>query len=77
MIVFEELKVIAPGLTVGLVGAFTLSRSLRALLFEVSSSDPLTFVSVAVLLSSVAVLAVWIPARRAAGMDPTEALRVE
>jgi len=47
------------------------------LLVGVSASDPLTFISSTILLAGVAVLACWIPARRAAGLDPLEALRYE
>jgi ABC-type antimicrobial peptide transport system permease subunit len=65
------------GVTVGLVGAAGLTRLLKSLLFEVSATDPLTFVMVATLLGGVALLACWLPARRAARVDPLIALRHE
>ena len=77
MILAEEMRVIVPGLLVGLAGALALSRTLRTLLYQVSASDPRTFALVAAVLVVVALAAVLLPARRAAGMDPTEALRIE
>jgi len=65
------------GVVLGLAGAFALSRVLKALLFEVEVHDPLTFVSMAVLLYAVALAACWIPARRATRVDPLAALKHE
>jgi predicted permease len=65
------------GIAVGLLGALALTRVLRALLFGISATDPLTFVGVPLALSGVALLASWLPARRASRTDPVEALRVE
>jgi predicted permease len=65
------------GIALGMAGAVALTRLMRALLFEVSATDPLTFASVPVLLGAVALLASWMPARRAARTDPVEALRAE
>jgi putative ABC transport system permease protein len=65
------------GLIAGLAGAFALSRLMGSLLFDVSAQDPATFILVPLLLSSVALLACWIPARRAAKLDPMVALRCE
>jgi ABC-type lipoprotein release transport system permease subunit len=50
---------------------------LRTILFQVSATDPFTYFAVALLLGTVAAIACWIPARRAAGIDPIEALRME
>jgi ABC-type lipoprotein release transport system permease subunit len=59
------------------VGARGTTRQLRTLLYEVSPADPATFVLAALLLGGVALVACWIPARRATGADPLEALRGE
>jgi putative ABC transport system permease protein len=63
------------GLVLGLAGAIVLSRVLESLLFEVSSRDPVTLGAVAALLAAVTLLATWLPARRAALIDPLEAIR--
>jgi hypothetical protein len=65
------------GVVVGLAAAFVLTRTMRSLLFETSATDPMTFASVAVLLILVATVASFIPARRAAKVDPIIALRHE
>jgi predicted permease len=68
---------VASGIVLGLVGAALLSRLLATLLFEVDPIDPLTFVGVALLLLTVAWLAVLVPARRAVRLSPVSALRAD
>jgi ABC-type antimicrobial peptide transport system permease subunit len=65
------------GIAAGVAGAFGLTRFLTGLLYNVSTSDPLTFTGVALLLFLVALLACWVPARRAMRVDPMVALRYE
>lgn len=65
------------GVVLGLAGSFALMRFLRSMLFEVGTADPLTFAAVAVLLFAVALLASYLPARRATKVDPIVALRYE
>ena len=71
------LLMVAAGLTAGLLGAMALTRALRTLLFGVSTSDPLVFAGVTVMLAAVAMVAAWIPARRATRLEPVVALREE
>jgi putative ABC transport system permease protein len=75
MVVREGVGLAAIGVTIGLAGALVLSRVLRTLLYGVSSTDPLTYVSVVALLAAAALAASWFPARRATLVQPTEALR--
>ena len=77
LIVGQGFKLVLVGLAVGLAGAFGLMRLLSSLLFGVTKNDPMTFAAVAVLLAFVALLACYIPARRAAKVDPMVALRYE
>jgi predicted permease len=65
------------GVAIGLVGALIVTRFLRTLLFGVSPFDPLSFVGVSLVLTAIALLASYIPARRAARVDPVEALRFD
>jgi putative ABC transport system permease protein len=73
----QGFKLTLIGLVIGMVGAFAATRIIRSLLHDVSPTDPLTFVCVSFLLACVALLASYIPARRAAKIDPMEALRYE
>lgn len=77
MILGQGLITVVVGIAIGLVGSFFLTRTMRSLLFEVSPNDPLTIVSIVVLLILVALLASYIPARRATRVDPIVALRCE
>ena len=77
MILGQGLRLAVIGIALGLVGAVALTRLLKGLLFGISASDPLTFVVLASLLAVVALLACWIPARRATKVDPLIALRYE
>lgn len=76
-VVRQSLLLACGGCVAGLAGALSLSRVLRSFLFEVSALDPITFCAVPLLMLLVALIAAWIPARRAAGIDPMEALRAE
>ena len=76
-IVRESLFLAAVGCVAGLAGAIVLSKVLHSFLFEISAIDPLTFSLVPILMAMVALVAAWVPARRAAGVDPMEALRTE
>jgi putative ABC transport system permease protein len=77
LVVSQGIRLVLIGLALGLVGAFALTRVLASLLLGVGTTDPLTFIGVAPLLMAIALLACWIPARRAARVDPLVALRHE
>jgi putative ABC transport system permease protein len=77
LVVVQGLRPVVVGAVAGLAAALALSRSMTALLYGVSPADPATYVGVASLLAAVATVAIWIPARRAAGLDPAAALRIE
>jgi putative ABC transport system permease protein len=75
MIVSNGIRLAAIGLTIGVLLAAALSHTLTSLLFETAATDPLTFASVVLVLGTVAVLASYLPARRASKIAPVEALR--
>ena len=77
LMVGKGLNLTVIGIVIGVVGAFALTRVLASMLVEVKPTDPVTFISVAALFLFIAVLASWLPALRAAGLDPTTALRTE
>lgn len=77
LVVVQSLRVVAIGITLGVLGALAVSGILRSLLYEVTPRDPQTLAGVAILLLVVALLAAFIPARRAARVDPVLALRAE
>jgi predicted permease len=77
MVLRKGLRLTLIGLGAGLVGAFALTRLMESVLFDVSTTDPATFVMVAALLTAVGLLACFIPARRATKFDPIVALRYE
>jgi len=77
MILNQGVRTIVIGIAIGLAGSFALTRTLSSLLFGVTATDPLTFAAVIALLISAALLACYIPARRATKVDPMVALRYE
>jgi putative ABC transport system permease protein len=77
MIVRHSLILVIVGLLIGLVGALAVTRVMSSLLFGVSATDKLTFAGPSLILIAVALLASYFPARRAARVDPTVALRTE
>jgi predicted permease len=77
MVLGDGMAKVLAGIALGLAGALVLTRVMSNLLFEVTPTDPMTFVSISLLLTVVALLACWIPARRATRVDPMAALRDE
>ncbi len=77
LILRQGVRMVVIGLAVGLLAALGITRLMTRLLIGISPSDPLTYAAVALLLSAVALLACWLPARRATRVDPSVALRYE
>ena len=77
LVVFHVLILFSIGLILGLAGSFALTRYLSSALYEVTATDPSTFLAVSVLLAVVSLVACLIPTRRAVSVNPTEALRYE
>jgi putative ABC transport system permease protein len=77
LILRQGMKLAGLGILIGLAGAFVLTNFIRSLLFGVAPTDPLTFTVIPLVLATVALVACWLPARRAANVDPMEALRCE
>jgi predicted permease len=77
LVVGRGLVLAVAGVVIGIVGAFALTRFMQGVLYGVGATDPLTFVAVALGLLGVAILASWLPARRAARVDPAVAIRYE
>ena len=77
LVVGQGMRLALIGILLGLSGALVLTRMMQRLLYEVKPTDPLTFSVVSLLLTGVALLACWLPARRAAKIDPMESLRYE
>jgi predicted permease len=77
MVMRQGLALAGLGMLIGLAGSLALSRLVTTLLYGVYPNDPLSFAAIAVLLTGVAILATWLPARRATQVDPLSALRHE
>jgi putative ABC transport system permease protein len=77
MVIGQGMKLALDGVALGLAASLALRRTINNLLYDVSAPDPSTFAAWAMLLIAVALLACWIPARRATHIDPLSALREE
>jgi putative ABC transport system permease protein len=77
LVVWHGMRLALVGVILGIGAAFGLTRFLASFLFGVKSWDPMVFITVPIVLSLVALLAVWLPATRASKLNPMQALRVE
>ncbi len=77
LVIVQGMRLALVGVAIGIAGAFGLTRLIATLLYGVKTWDPATFTTVPLLLSAVALFAVWLPARRATRVDPVDALRYE
>ena len=75
LVIGEGVALAAVGASLGLLAALALARILVSLLYDVTPTDPKTYLGIVLLLGAAAALASWLPARRAARLDPVEALR--
>ena len=75
LIVGQGLRLSAIGIAAGLVAALALTRVMTSMLVGITPTDPVTFAAMIALFAAIAALAAWLPARRAAALDPTAALR--
>jgi ABC-type antimicrobial peptide transport system permease subunit len=77
MIVYQGMRLAVVGVVIGVASAFGLTRFIASFLFGVRAWDPVVFISIPILLTVVALCAVWFPAGRASRVDPVSALRYE
>jgi putative ABC transport system permease protein len=77
LVLRQGLSMTVMGVAIGLIAALPLAQLLRSLLFDVSPADPTVFVAIVLLLLVTALIAAWIPARRAARLDPASTLRTD
>jgi putative ABC transport system permease protein len=77
MVIRDGLRFIAPGIALGMLASLLLTRALAGILLQVSPLDPATFLGVPLILCAAALLACYLPARRAARLDPMAVLRNE
>ena len=77
LVIGQGMAVVLGGMIVGIVGAIFMAKALAGFLYGVGASDPATFIATFLLLAAVALLACWIPARRASRVDPLVALQYE